>query len=88
LTTGVPRSAIPKVNSLLITLPALLLWIPNGLLLSNVILQCTPWLRWFAEDYVMRTGQPGYVESQKILLKIAGGCALVCLPLIVLGFIL
>ncbi len=86
--TGVSRSAIPNVNGLLITLPALLLWIPITLMLSNVVVHCIPSLRRIAEEYAARTGRPGFARSQKLLLKVAGVCALVCLPLLVLGFVL
>jgi hypothetical protein len=85
---GVPRSAVPNVNGMLIGLPAFFLWIPASLLLGNVVLYAVPPLRRIAESYATRAHQPGFVESQKILLKIAGYFALICIPLIVLGYII
>jgi len=85
---GVARSAMPNLNGLLIALPAFLLWIPISLLMANVILYCVPPLRRIAEGYAAQAGRPGFVESQKTLLKVLGVFALVCLPLIVLGFVL
>jgi hypothetical protein len=86
--TGVPPAALPFVNGMLIGLAALFLWTPISLVLSNFVMYCIPPLRRIAEGYVARTERPGYVESQKLLLKVAVGFALICLPLIVLGFIL
>jgi hypothetical protein len=85
---GVPPAAVPDVNGLLIALPAFFLWIPVSLLLSNVILYSVPPLRRIAEEYAARADQPGYVKAQKTLLKVLGVFALVCVPLIVLGFVL
>jgi len=85
---GVAYSGIPGLNGLLITLPALFLWIPISLLISNLVLYSISPLRRIAEQYVARSGHAGFADSQKGLLKMLGIFALVCLPLIVLGFIL
>lgn len=85
---SVPLSAVPNVNGLLITLPALFLWIPLSLLLGNFVLYVVPSLRRIAECYATRAGRPGLAESQRRLLKIAGMVALICVPLMVLGFTL
>lgn len=85
---GVPRSAVPNLNGMLITLPAFFLWIPVSLLISNVVLYWVPPLRRIADAYTQRAHRLGFVDSQKALLKALGVFALVCLPLIVLGFAL
>lgn len=84
---GVPRSALPNLNGLLIALPAFFLWIPVSLLLGNVVLYAVPPLRRIAKGYTHTAGRPGFAESQKVLFKVLGILALVCVPLIVLGFI-
>jgi hypothetical protein len=85
--SGVPLSNLPNLNGLLIALPGLLLWLPLSLLLGNVVLYSIPPLRRIAEEYALQADRPGFVESQKALLKILGVVALVCVPLIVLGFL-
>ncbi len=85
---GVASSAIPGLNGLLITLPTFFLWIPISLLISNVLLCSLPPLRRMAEEYVARSGHAGFAQSQKGVLKLVGIFAFVCLPLILLGFIL
>jgi hypothetical protein len=85
--TGVPRSSVPRLNGLLIALPALFLWIPLSLLIANVVLCCVPPLRRIAERYAAQTERPGLIESQQALLKMLGVIALVCVPLILLGFL-
>jgi hypothetical protein len=84
---NVSLSSIPDRNALLIALPALFLWIPLGLIISNFIIYIIPPFRRFAEDYVARTNRPGFVESQMVLIKVFGASALVCLPLMILGYI-
>ncbi len=85
---GVPRSAIPNLNGLLIMLPAFFVWIPTSLILANLVVYCVPPLRRTAEQYSERAGRPGFAHSQKALLKALGLFAFVCFPLIALGFIL
>jgi hypothetical protein len=80
-------SSIPDRNALLIALPALFLWIPLSLIISNFIIYIIPPLRRIAEDYVARTDRPGFVESQMVLIKVFAAFALVCLPLMILGYI-
>jgi hypothetical protein len=79
---------VPNVNGLLISLPAFFLWIPGHLLLGNVVLYCVAPFRRIVEQYVADTGRPGFVESQKVLLKVFVAVAVICVPLIVLGFVL
>jgi hypothetical protein len=86
--TGVAKSAVPNLNGLLITLPAFFLWIPTSLLIANFALYCARPLRRIAEAYVERAERPGFEDSQKTLLRVLGVIALVCLPLIALGFAL
>ncbi len=85
---GVPRSAVPDMNGLLISLPASLVWIPISLFLANLVLWFVPPLRRIEERHSARSGRPGFADSQKALLKALGFCALFCLPLIALGFVL
>ena len=85
--THIGLSAIPNLNALLIALPAIFLWIPVTLLLSNCVLYAVPPLRRVAESYVSRTMRPGFVESQKQLGRAAFVIAIFCVPLIILGFI-
>jgi len=80
------RSAIPNLNVVLISLPALMLWIPISLLLSNCVLFAVPRLRRAAERFVIEAQRPGFRESQRQLLFAAGVIGIVCIPLIVLGF--
>jgi hypothetical protein len=85
---GVAHSAIPRLNALLITLPAFFLWIPIGLLVSNLVLYFISPLRRIAAEYVVRSGHPGFAESQNGILKLLRIVALVCIPLVLLGFML
>ncbi len=86
--TGVPRNAVPNLNGLLIGLPALVLWVPLGLLFSNLVLFSVPPLRRVADKNADTGGRPGFAESQRALLKVLVVCALICVPLTVLGFVL
>jgi hypothetical protein len=83
---GIARSEIPDLNGMLISLPAFLLWIPIGLMLSNCVLFAVPPLRRVAERFVADAERPGFGESQRQLLVAAGAIGVVCIPLIVLGF--
>ncbi len=82
-----PRSAVPNLNGMLIALPAVFLWIPVSLLLSNAILYVIPPLRRIAEGYASKADLPSFVESQRALLKVAAVFTLISVPLIVLGYI-
>jgi hypothetical protein len=84
---NVDMSAIPCMNGLLISLPAFFLWIPASLLISNLIFYFVPSLRRIADNYAVLSGHPGFKESQKKLLKLFWAFSLVCIPLIILGFI-
>jgi hypothetical protein len=85
-TSGVAPNAIPNRNGLLIVLPALFLWMPVSLLLSNVMLRVVAPLRSIAEQYAKRSGHSGFRESQRFLLRAAVLVGLVCSLLIALGF--
>jgi hypothetical protein len=83
---AVPRGAVPPLNGLLLSLPVLLLWIPCALWLSNWILYLSPALRRIAERYVLETDAKGFRGSQRDLARLAALAALLCIPLIVLGY--
>jgi hypothetical protein len=85
---GIQKSSVPNLNGLLISLPALCLWIPVALLLAICVLFVVPPLRRVAEKYSAEAQRPHFRESQRQLGKIALIMALVCVPLIVLGFVL
>jgi hypothetical protein len=46
-----------------------------------------PPLRRIAEKYILQSSHPGFAESQRQLGKMALIMALLCVPLILLGFI-
>jgi hypothetical protein len=79
---------IPNINGILIAVPAVALWIPITLLLSNVILHSVPYLRRVSEQYAEASGQPGYGESQRALARVALAMSIVCFSLMALGFLL
>jgi hypothetical protein len=85
---GIHQAHVPKLNALLISLPTLMLWIPLALLLGNCILHLVPRLRATAERHSNESGHPGFRESQRQLAVAAMVMALVCVPLIALGFVL
>ena len=85
---GASLSSVPSLNGFLISLPALFLWAPVALLLANCVLFVVPPLRKSAGAYAAEAKRPGFLDSQKQLGKMALLMALVCLPLIVLGFVL
>ena len=85
---SIAPTAIPNLNRILITLPAIFLWIPSTLLLANFVLFVVPPLRAIAESYASRAQRPGFYESQRQLGKVALLLVAICLPLISLGFIL
>lgn len=83
---GISTREIPFVNAILIGLPALFLWIPIGMLLSNLILVATAYLGQTTEQRFAAARH--FYEAQRDILKAAGYIAIICLPLIVLGFLL
>ncbi len=85
---GFSLRSVPNLNGLLISLPALLLWIPIALLLANAVLFSVPPLKKAAERYAEEAHGPGFLGSQRQLGKVTLIVALVCVPLIVLGFVL
>lgn len=85
---NIPKSSIPNLNGFLITLPALFLWLPVALLLSNCVLWVVPQLRRTAENYAAQAKRPNFGESQRQLAKLALAVAAICVPLIVIGFML
>jgi hypothetical protein len=86
-TVGVPLSAVPEINALLIALPAFFLWIPVSLLIANVVLTSVPAFRRIAEAYVTANARPDYHMSQRQLSRVLGWTACVCVPLILLGWV-
>jgi hypothetical protein len=87
-TVGIPLRAVPELNAFLIALPALFLWIPVSLLIANVVLTSVPPLRRVAETYVKANARPDYRTSQRQLSKVVGWTACVCVPLILLGWVM
>lgn len=83
---GVGTDQIPRVNGILIFLPTLFLWVPISLFAFNLVRQLVPALRRIAEGYAHQTGAPGFVESQRQLLRVLLLLAAICVPLILLGF--
>jgi hypothetical protein len=84
--TGTPPANIPNRNGLLIGLPAFFLWIPLSLFLSNCVLFVVAPLRRVAERFVAEAHRPGFFESQRQLLVLSAAFAVICVPLIALGF--
>lgn len=82
------RSEVPVLNEILILLPALVLWVPITLLLANCVLYALPRLRRIADAYSARAEQPGFGGSQRQLGRFSFILAWVCVPLIVLGFVI
>jgi hypothetical protein len=85
---GVSLSSLPSLNGFLISIPALFLWVPVALLLANCVLFAIPPLRRVAETYAAEARRPGFIESQIELVRFALITALICIPLIILGFTL
>lgn len=85
---GISPAEVTDRNAMLITVPAFFLWMPLSLIISNFIIRMIPPLRKIANDFVSQTNSPGYEVTQKSLLKLFVGLAVVCMPLIVIGFIL
>ena len=83
---NVPIHAVPDVNGILIAVPIVLLWIPVALLLSNLIIRAVPSLHRIAESYVASSNRPGFGASQLQLTKVLLWLALVCVPLIAVGW--
>ena len=83
----VPVSSVPKLNGLLIGIPALFFWIPVSLILSNAVLFSVPRFRRIADDWSAAAERPGFRESQRQLIRLSMGLAIICLPLIALGFV-
>jgi len=77
------RSEVPVLNGILILLPALVLWVPITLLLANCVLYALP-----RDAYSARAEQPGFGGSQRQLGRFSFILAWVCVPLIVLGFVI
>ena len=84
---GIRESAIPNLNGALITLPALFLWIPMSLVLANLVLFVVPPLRRIAERHTAQKWA-NIRRVQWALLKLTWWFAIVCVPLIALGFYL
>ena len=86
--TGASLSSLPRLNGLLISLPALCLWVPIALLFGNCVLFAVPPLRRIADTYTTQANRPGFIESQRQLGRMALIMALICVPLIIQGFML
>jgi hypothetical protein len=84
---GMPLSGIPNSAGMLIALPALFMWFPLALLLSNCVLAFVPPLRTVAEDYARSSSHPGFIKSQLQLLAALAVVSLICVPIIAYGFL-
>ena len=65
---GIPLAAVQNIPGMLIALPAFFIWVPVGLLISNVVLAAIPPLRKIAVEYSLRAGRPSFLGSQLELL--------------------
>jgi len=83
---GIPLAAVQNIPGMLIALPAFFIWVPVGLLISNVVLAAIPPLRKIAVEYSLRAGRPGFLGSQLELFLVLLVICVVCVPLIVYGF--
>lgn len=84
---GIAFHSIPDLNGFLISIPALLVWIPWSLLLSNAVLRHTPYLKDLADRYADESSTPGYAQSQHVLLRLAILFSVIGIPIIAFGFI-
>ena len=85
---GIQAKSLPNLNMILICLPAIFLWLPVSLLLSNCVMYVVPPLRQIAETYASDADRPDFAESQRMIGKVTFYMLLVCGPLIALGFFL
>ena len=85
---GISPRSVPDLNEYLIVFPAMILWLPVGLVIANCVLFVVPPFRRVADAYVARAQRPGFYEAQWSLLKGVLVFAAVCVPLIILGFVL
>ena len=83
---GILLSDIPDSAGLLIALPSLVLWFPLALLLSNTALVLVPPLRKVAEGYVRQSGHSGFWKSQAQLVLVLVALSIICVPIIMYGF--
>ena len=83
---GIPLAAVPNATGMLIALPALFVWIPISLLISNIVIELVSPLREIARRYASDSGTPGFVASQFQLFLVLVIVSAVCVPLIVYGF--
>ena len=84
---GIQPIEIPDLNKALIMFPAMIMWGPVSLILSNCVLYIVPPLNAIATKYASEAKRPGFADSQKRLGKVALYIMVVCVPLITLGFI-
>jgi hypothetical protein len=83
---GMPLSAIPSPNGILIAVPTFILWIPLALMASNLILYAVPSLRSIAVTFAAEAGMPPLIEIQRRLALFALALAVICIPLVAWGF--
>jgi len=84
---GVRMNEIPDATAIMIAIPALILWIPIALLLSNVVMAAIPPMRRIAQAYTRRAGTPGFFKSQVQLMGLTAIFAVICVPIIIYGFV-
>ena len=83
---GIPLSAALDKASMLIALPAFFIWIPLSLFISNLVLEIVPPLRKVARQYSSESRTPGFLASQFQLFMALVAISIVCVPLIIYGF--
>jgi hypothetical protein len=84
----IPFYLISNLNGLLITLPVLFLWIPISLFLGNNVIYRFHPLRQIAEQFILKEGYPSYYQSQVELMKVIKIISIICIPIILLGFVI
>ena len=83
---GIAVAEVADMPGILLSISALLLWIPPCLMLGNGILFAIPPLRRIAEAHVRRRGAPDVPTTQRDLARFALGSAAVTLPVIAAVF--
>lgn len=83
---GVRMNEVPDATAIMITIPALIVWIPIALLLSNFVMVAIPPMRRIAQAYTRRAGTPGFFKSQLQLMGLTAIIAVICIPIIIYGF--
>jgi hypothetical protein len=86
-TRGISLHAIPNIVGFFVALPAVFLWMPLALIISNFVLYFVPPLHRIADDYVRKSGHPDFWASQKVLFIAFVVMSAIFVPIIVYGFV-